>query len=757
MAKARLKSFPVKVRHLYPAFFDKLLPFRSKFIILKSITVNTMNYGGELFCLASPSTIKPTSNQLDKIVKIIVGQSSRSSNPSLAVCYAELDLLTVKNQYNVLACRAISKYPSSETKTVANSLTNFPYDGPNKQLVWSNRVRKQIHNKMLKDKVFKSLSKENVTYGTELFVKYYRKKQITQSTAAASKFYDKYLLFQSVKAVKKAYWLDTSTTGVAMLLRIRNASLLSFHRLYHAWNLQALDPSYRIWCPCCCQICPNGEDYYHLLLFCPAWKNMRRRLIQPLVIKWQQYLQSQQRLPSIEQQKDLYTMLIGGQTKVFRPLSTKTNTETSLYTKAEVIALFFYPVTRFLGNISLARSQELHLLQEEMEMDSKLSDRWSVGNAIPYMPDLCLFQEDKLPAGYVYPDQDTTLYSNLIGDVPTSNQLVPRKTLVRNSTNPKQTTEPDLSQMKPPLDQQDLDNLDLAFSGDLNRVLFTRFNVNITSKLMQCLLPGKWLNDEVINQYMKLLREYSCKQRLQKNLTQPNIIHRTSYFHSSFLYTKLLQDNIYNYERVSKWASRYDLFNQEKIFFPINIANVHWGLGIAYMQREEIVYLDSAGSHSPQTLNNILRYLGDVSIRTRKTFLDKSKWKLRSQRNGIPLQQNGFDCGTYTCIYAAHELLNQPMEFNQEDMQYFRQMIGVDILNGKISPFPINYSDVTQTLSGNTVTSQYSQLSQDSQPSHMCGNIESDSPLSNESPSLETLVNDFFASIGPNPLEAPGW
>ncbi|KAH9318397.1 hypothetical protein KI387_020166, partial [Taxus chinensis] len=38
-------------------------------------------------------------------------------------------------------------------------------------------------------------------------------------------------------------------------------------------------------------------------------------------------------------------------------------------------------------------------------------------------------------------------------------------------------------------------------------VMHESSNIEITGRILQCLMPGAWLNDEVINLYFELLKE----------------------------------------------------------------------------------------------------------------------------------------------------------------------------------------------------------------------------------------------------------
>ena len=56
---------------------------------------------------------------------------------------------------------------------------------------------------------------------------------------------------------------------------------------------------------------------------------------------------------------------------------------------------------------------------------------------------------------------------------------------------------------------------------------------------------------------------------------------------------KLLQNGRYTYANVKRWSKKFDVFEKEKIFIPVNINNTHWTLLVVYIQKKEIHYYDS--------------------------------------------------------------------------------------------------------------------------------------------------------------------
>ena len=57
-------------------------------------------------------------------------------------------------------------------------------------------------------------------------------------------------------------------------------------------------------------------------------------------------------------------------------------------------------------------------------------------------------------------------------------------------------------------------------------------------------------------------------------------------------------------------------------------------------------------------------------------------WK---QRHPIcPKQNNYYDCGVFVCKFMDYITREQKMNFTQVDMEYFRTLIGIELINGNV-------------------------------------------------------------------------
>jgi Ulp1 family protease len=57
-------------------------------------------------------------------------------------------------------------------------------------------------------------------------------------------------------------------------------------------------------------------------------------------------------------------------------------------------------------------------------------------------------------------------------------------------------------------------------------------------------------------------------------------------------------------------------------------------------------------------------------------------WKYYPSK--CPKQTNSYDCGVFTCKYMEYLSRDKKLDFNQDDMNYFRIQIGAELLQGAL-------------------------------------------------------------------------
>jgi len=206
---------------------------------------------------------------------------------------------------------------------------------------------------------------------------------------------------------------------------------------------------------------------------------------------------------------------------------------------------------------------------------------------------------------------------------------------------------------------------------------------SVQRRSMQTLQPCKWLNDEVIHYFYLMLANRDAE------LSEADTNRRRSHFFKSFFLTKLFDEgasNVYKYSNVKRWSKKVpgkDIFALDKIFFACNLSNVHWASAVIYVQEKRIQFYDSMTGDGMYQMNGLLNYLKD-EWRAKKggELPDADKWKLVTCTDDTPVQENGFDCGVFTCMFADFLSINKPLSFSQEHISHCRKRIALSIMKG---------------------------------------------------------------------------
>jgi sentrin-specific protease 1 len=158
-------------------------------------------------------------------------------------------------------------------------------------------------------------------------------------------------------------------------------------------------------------------------------------------------------------------------------------------------------------------------------------------------------------------------------------------------------------------------------------------------------------------------------------------LQRTVHIMTSHFWAKLNTESAID---VMKWTTEkslmYDILEMEKIIIPVNlVSDLHWVLVIVDIHTGTIWLMDSCNAAHTER-NWILKKIEEW-LHTLYTYRKKTNrvWKFK-YRESVQ-QQNGFDCGVYMCVNAAHVVLNCKIEFTHEHMKYYRRRILADILH----------------------------------------------------------------------------
>lgn len=203
-------------------------------------------------------------------------------------------------------------------------------------------------------------------------------------------------------------------------------------------------------------------------------------------------------------------------------------------------------------------------------------------------------------------------------------------------------------------------------------------NVIVIEKLGVPILKGRdlrtlddfnWLNDEVINFYMRLIEVRGVEEEDYLNVRAMN----------SFFYVKLARDG---YQSVKRWTKDVDIFTFDIVLIPIHL-DAHWCMVTIDFQNKFVNYYDSLGSDNQRCLRILRQYLLDEHLEKKNLPLDLSDWVFECDKN-IPQQTNDSDCGVFACTFAKFAAASKSFIFTQKDMRHIRNLMIYEICTAKL-------------------------------------------------------------------------
>ena len=218
-------------------------------------------------------------------------------------------------------------------------------------------------------------------------------------------------------------------------------------------------------------------------------------------------------------------------------------------------------------------------------------------------------------------------------------------------------------------------------SGHKEDIVAKSKNDTVSRSSMMTLHHGTWLNDEVINFFLR-----NCLAKRDEAICAQDCSRRHSHFFNTFFMTNLLHRGEYNYENVKSWGSKVhggDIFELKYIVCPINIGNMHWTCAIVFMEEKRIQYYDSCGETQIKWLHVLLLYLKDEYRGKNGRELDLSQWTLVGCKKDTPRQDNGVDCGVFMCMFADFVSRDLPLTFGQDHIHHCRDRMLLSIAGSR--------------------------------------------------------------------------
>lgn len=216
--------------------------------------------------------------------------------------------------------------------------------------------------------------------------------------------------------------------------------------------------------------------------------------------------------------------------------------------------------------------------------------------------------------------------------------------------------------------------------------------------------PGKYLNDAVIQCFLRLVDEKRCSDHGQQSegMLKKNAVFNTHFCvklnPEHFTSTgKYAFDDVYRYAPIHRTRVEANPFLYEKIIIPINFARAHWGLIVVNMTSKTLATVDSLREKSEigpyrkkyhQKCERILNWLNDwkkhgkEQIEKRHNY-NRAEWAVNEE--DCPQQSDGYNCGVFMCMFIHNLICGRNVgDWEHREADKYRNLIGTSVLRGKL-------------------------------------------------------------------------
>jgi Ulp1 family protease len=184
----------------------------------------------------------------------------------------------------------------------------------------------------------------------------------------------------------------------------------------------------------------------------------------------------------------------------------------------------------------------------------------------------------------------------------------------------------------------------------------------VTYRDARRLYPGQWLNDEIINSYIKL-----CK-------VNPAVHVFNTYFYSIIETMEKTEWDINKLHKILKKTGLDTILSKSYLVVPVNINQAHWAVVAINNIDNVIEYYESLETNSMENVCIIIEKL------LQKLGLEPYDWELMA----APRQNNGFDCGVFMIKIIQALASNTVFNFTSEDIKYYRKIMLLELKEGRL-------------------------------------------------------------------------
>jgi len=217
-------------------------------------------------------------------------------------------------------------------------------------------------------------------------------------------------------------------------------------------------------------------------------------------------------------------------------------------------------------------------------------------------------------------------------------------------------------------------------------------NIVLTVADYRAMRDDQWLNDAVMNSYVKLLNVRDDLERAShaaaslsaRSLPIPPF--SGTRIMNTFFFDRLWsRQHGYDYVGVSRWARKagVDLKSIGQVIIPVNLDRVHWVMIVVDLHRREFVFCDPYGAGDRRgTVQHVRQWLSDEAEQQLGPDV-VAEWAVDDWdvviAVDLPKQVDSSSCGVFTLLAASFFAARTTCKHTQADMADLRRRLAIDL------------------------------------------------------------------------------
>ena len=211
--------------------------------------------------------------------------------------------------------------------------------------------------------------------------------------------------------------------------------------------------------------------------------------------------------------------------------------------------------------------------------------------------------------------------------------------------------------------------------GKDDEVVIKVGDIHLKRRALMCLKPQMWLNCKIMDAYMELLQ-----------IRNTQIGGKVMFFPTHFYRMVAKSRDGYEFRSGLPYVRNKNVFDMDMLVIPMNQNEVHWVMVVVNIKEKRLEFYDplQQGMTIYTEMLIMQKWFAELAALRNLKTVNIQAWDSQMLTN-VPLQKDGYNCGVYVNHFAEFLSRGVPFVIDQDNLEYLRNQILVDLYNGTIN------------------------------------------------------------------------